>query len=194
MTGRGNVSIGNETRSQDAVDRTRRGLYNMSARPSETASMQSNSSVSRPEATSQRALGSSSSQQSAKLPPQDSRPRPASSSWIYQNSPSLPEMEQSKVYRKTLKKYRMLLQKGMMIQLEDLEDFPAPVLCPFCEIPTISVAKTERSGGQRYAPSPRCVRSCNATRDNVLAHPDKLADSKPIDSTSRLLHSLVWAC
>lgn len=91
----------------------------------------------------------------ATSPPQPARstfqiPRPpaAASGWIYQNTPSLQQMENDKRYRKTVKKYRMPLQRGMMVRLEDLEDFPAPILCPFCEVPTISSARSERNAGQ----------------------------------------------
>lgn len=60
------------------------------------------------------------------------------------------EMESDKKYRKTLKIYRHALQNGMMSLLEDLEDFPAPVLCSYCEVPVITRTKSERSGSQKY--------------------------------------------
>lgn len=60
------------------------------------------------------------------------------------------EMENDKKYRKTLKIYRYALQKGMMALLEDLEEFPAPVLCSYCEVPVVTRTKNERSSSQKY--------------------------------------------
>lgn len=58
-------------------------------------------------------------------------------------------MENNKKYSKTLKIYRYALQNGMMALLDDLEDFPAPVLCSYCEVPVITRTKSERSGNQK---------------------------------------------
>lgn len=41
-------------------------------------------------------------------------------------------------YRKTLWNYEGALKDGMMVMLEDLEGFSAPVLCSFCERPVIT--------------------------------------------------------
>lgn len=69
---------------------------------------------------------------------------------VYESSPSIAEMEGDRRYRKTLKIYRYALQNGMMCLLEDLEDFPAPVLCSYCEVPVITRTKSERSSNQKY--------------------------------------------
>ena len=66
----------------------------------------------------------------------------------YVDSPSMEEMANNRKYSKTLKLYAPLIDKRMMIKLEDLQDFPAPILCPHCELATITETKTQRSAMQ----------------------------------------------
>lgn len=70
--------------------------------------------------------------------------------YIFENSPSIEEMKQNRKYRKTLRFYRGLIQDGMMVLPNDLEGYPAPVLCTLCEVPVITRTKTERSGLHMY--------------------------------------------
>ncbi|KAL8749503.1 MAG: hypothetical protein Q9199_007643 [Rusavskia elegans] len=53
-------------------------------------------------------------------------------------------------YRKTLRNYEGVIEDGMMVMLEDVEDFPAPALCAFCENPVITQTKSVRSGSQWF--------------------------------------------
>ena len=82
-----------------------------------------------------------------------------SKSYIFQNSPTIPHMRKKWKYRKTLRNYEDALEDGMMVMLENLDDFPAPVLCSFCEKPVVTRTKTERSGYQWYI-----------VRDGVIIH------------------------
>ena len=80
---------------------------------------------------------------------------------IYKNSPSIEEMKQDKKFRKTLRFYQGVIQGGMMVLLDDLEEFPAPALCSFCEAPVITRTKNERSGQQKYVLyMPKSVVAC----------------------------------
>ena len=76
-------------------------------------------------------------------------------SYIFQNSPTIQQMKKNRKYRKTLRNYEGALEDGMMIMPEDLEGFPAPVLCSFCERPVITRTRKERSGFQWYGSFPR---------------------------------------
>lgn len=82
-----------------------------------------------------------------------------SKSYIFQNSPTIQQMKGNREYRKTLRYYRGALEDGMMVMLEDLEGFPAPVLCSSCEKPVITQTKTERSGYQWYVSLPALSQS-----------------------------------
>ena len=93
-----------------------------------------------------------------------SGPQDSSQSHIFQNSPTIPDMRKNRKYRKTLRNYQGALEDGMMVMLEDLEGFPAPVLCSFCENPVITRTKNERSGFQWYG-----VRDCVITIRLFLA-------------------------
>lgn len=73
---------------------------------------------------------------------------------FFKGGPSLQQMGRDKKYNKTLRFYRGAIRDQLMIMPQDLEEYPAPVLCPFCEVPVITRAKTERSGKQMYRPHP----------------------------------------
>jgi len=73
-----------------------------------------------------------------------------SRNFIYQGGPSLEEMLKDRKYRQTIQAYRGAIQDGMMVMPEDLEGYPAPVLCPYCEVPGITRTKTQRNGKQKY--------------------------------------------
>ena len=53
-------------------------------------------------------------------------------------------------YAKTRENYGYYLHNGIMLQLESLETFPAPVLCPSCEKPIITALENERSMNDKY--------------------------------------------
>lgn len=78
---------------------------------------------------------------------------PTSGESIFKGGPSIQQMQQDKKYRQTLNAYRGAIKDGMMILPEDLEGYPAPVLCPYCEVPIITRTKTERNGKQKYIPN-----------------------------------------
>lgn len=72
------------------------------------------------------------------------------SSWIYQNGPSRNEVETQHRYRKTRDHYADMMENGRMLDLQNLENAPAPVVCPGCEKPVITTLKSERTGEQWY--------------------------------------------
>ncbi|KAL2046574.1 hypothetical protein ABVK25_011733 [Lepraria finkii] len=93
-------------------------------------------------------------------------PKGPSKPYIFEKSPTIQEMRQTRKYRKTLRNYEGSLHDGLMIMLEDLEAFPAPVLCSFCETPVITQAKTERTGFQRF-----CIAWASVVSVGLLAYP-----------------------
>lgn len=76
-----------------------------------------------------------------------------SKSYIFKSSPTVQQMKSDWKYRKTLRNYEGVIEDGMMVMLEDVEDFPAPALCAFCENPVITQTKSVRSGSQWYVVS-----------------------------------------
>ena len=70
------------------------------------------------------------------------------SSWIYQNGPSRNEVATQYRYRKTRNHYTDMMENGRMLQLQHLENAPAPVACPGCEKPVITTLESERTGEQ----------------------------------------------
>ena len=79
-----------------------------------------------------------------------SRAKAPANTSMYTRSPSIQEMSQNRKYRKTLDRYRGTIQSGMTISLKSLEDFPAPIQCPFCRVSVITQTEIRRSGSQKY--------------------------------------------
>lgn len=71
------------------------------------------------------------------------------SAWVYQASPSRESVEKDRRYRKTREYYTPALRQGMMVGLEHLESFPAPVLCSYCERAVITETKVKRTSFQK---------------------------------------------
>lgn len=75
--------------------------------------------------------------------------KPSPSTWVYQAGPSRESVEKDRRYRKTREYYTPGLRQGMMVGLEHLENFPAPVLCSYCERAVITETKVKRTSFQK---------------------------------------------
>lgn len=75
---------------------------------------------------------------------------PSPSPWVYQAGPSRESLEKDWRFRKTREYYTPALRQGMMVGLEHLENFPAPVFCSYCERAVITETKVKRISFQKY--------------------------------------------